>query len=144
MEKLTQSLEDYLETIYVECQKSENKHAKVTDIAKVLEVKKASVTGALNNLKEKGLINYEPYSPITLTAVGEKEAKKILLRHEVMTNFFKNILKLTEEESVKNACAMEHIMTEEMFKRIHSFSHFLQDYAKDNEEFKQKLDVLFK
>lgn len=141
MIKLTQSQEDYLEVIYTESQKKGS--AKVTDIANILNVKKASVTGALNNLCEKGLINYAPYSSITLTAKGEKAAKKILLRHEVMTNFFKKILDLSEEEAAENACRMEHIMSEEMFRRIHSFSHFIQDYSESNKEFKQQLKNLF-
>ena len=142
MDKLTPSQEDYLETIYVESRK--NGCAKVTDIAKFLDVKKASVTGALNNLSEKGLINYEPYSPITLTKKGEETAKKILLRHEVMTNFLKNILNLNEEEAVVNACKMEHIMTEKMFERIHIFSYFIQDYIKENAEFCNRLKDLYK
>ncbi len=142
MKKLTQSQEDYLETIYVETQK--NGCAKVTEIAKILDVKKASVTGALSSLKEKGLINYAPYSPITLTKEGIKTAEKILLRHEVMTNFFKNILHLSQEEAAQNACRMEHIMSEEMFKRIHTFSHFIQDYSKENKDFEKRIQLLYK
>ena len=142
MDKLTQSQEDYLEAIYVESQK--NGCAKVTDIAKILEVKKASVTGALSSLCEKGLINYAPYSPITLTKQGKTAAKKILLKHDVMTAFFKKILALDEEEAVLNACRMEHIMTEEMFERIHAFSHFIQDYAQENSEFNKRLKDLYK
>ena len=142
MNKLTQSQEDYLETIYVETQK--NGFAKVTDIAKILDVKKASVTGALSSLKEKGLINYAPYCPITLTKEGIKTAEKILLRHEVMTNFFKNILHLSQEEAAQNACRMEHIMSEEMFKRIHTFSHFIQDYSKENKDFEKRIQLLYK
>lgn len=142
MKKLTQSQEDYLETIYVETQK--NGCAKVTEIAKILDVKKASVTGALSSLKEKGLINYAPYCPITLTKEGIKTAEKILLRHEVMTNFFKNILHLSQEEAAQNACRMEHIMSEEMFKRIHTFSHFIQDYSKENKDFEKRIQLLYK
>lgn len=142
MNKLTQSQEDYLETIYVETQK--NGCAKVTEIAKILDVKKASVTGALSSLKEKGLINYAPYCPITLTKEGIKTAEKILLRHEVMTNFFKNILHLSQEEAAQNACRMEHIMSEEMFKRIHTFSHFIQDYSKENKDFEKRIQLLYK
>ena len=142
MKKLTQSQEDYLETIYIETQK--NGCAKVTEIAKILDVKKASVTGALSSLKEKGLINYAPYSPITLTKEGIKTAEKILLRHEVMTNFFKNILHLSQEEAAQNACRMEHIMSEEMFKRIHTFSHFIQDYSKENKDFEKRIKHLYK
>lgn len=141
MNKLTPSQEDYLETIYVEAAK--NGCAKVTDIAKILDVKKASVTGALSSLCEKGLINYAPYAPVTLTQEGETEAKKILLRHEVMTSFFKNILHLNEEEAVLNACRMEHIMTDEMFLRIKSFSDFIQNYCKQHSDFEAQIKKLF-
>ena len=142
MSKLTPSQEDYLETIYLEAEK--NGCAKVTDIAKLLDVKKASVTGALSNLCEKGLINYAPYAPITLTAEGEKEAKKILQLHEVMSVFLKNILHLSEDESTLNACRMEHIMTEEMFSRIKSFSAFIQDYCSKNQDFSRQIENLYK
>lgn len=108
-----------------------------------MNVRKASVTGALNTLSEKGYINYTPYSVITLTKKGEETAQKILLRHKVMTNFLKNILNLSEEEATENACRMEHIMTEEMFSRIHSFLHFIQDYAKSDKKFQEKLQKLF-
>ena len=63
MEKLSVSLEDYIEEIYIQILKNGN--AKVTEIANKLNVKKASVTGALNVLSEKKLINYAHYSPIT-------------------------------------------------------------------------------
>lgn len=140
---LTPSQEDYLETIYIEISKSENGCAKVTDIAGVLNVKKASVTGALASLCEKGLINYAPYSPVTLTKEGEERAKKIHLKHEVMTSFFKNILDLSEEEAVLNACRMEHIMTDELFTRIKAFSSFIQEYSEQNKDFKEKIKTLY-
>lgn len=142
MEKLTSSQEDYLETIYLEVKKCGQ--AKVTDIAKLLDVKKASVTGALSILCEKGFINYAPYSPITLTQMGENAAKQILVKHQVMTNFFKNILNLSDAEATENACRMEHIMTEELFNRIHIFSHFIQEYSQKNNEFLKEMKKLYK
>ena len=86
MEKLSFSLEDYIEEIYNQVLK--NGQAKVTAIADALGVRKASVTGALNVLSEKKLINYAPYSPITLTAQGEKIAKEVLKKHENLAEFF--------------------------------------------------------
>lgn len=142
MINLSQSQEDYLEAIYTEAQKKGC--AKVTDIANILNVKKASVTGALNMLCEKGFVNYAPYSTITLTELGETAAKKILLRHEVMTNFLINILNMSNEDSAENACRLEHVMSEEMFEKIHTFSHFIQEYSDNNDDFKNKLKHLFK
>ena len=71
MEKiqLSQSQEDYLEEIYLEV--LQHGYANVTAISNALNVKKASVTGALNQLSEKKLIYYSPYSKITITADGE-------------------------------------------------------------------------
>lgn len=141
MEKLSSSLEDYLEAIYNEVDKKG--FAKVTDISKLLNVKKASVTGALNSLAAKKLINYEPYSSITLTQEGEKAAKEIFEKHRIMTDFFVNILHLSKEEAALNACKMEHIISEEMFKRLTNFSVFIQDYSSKNADFATTVKGLY-
>ena len=141
MEKLSSSLEDYLETIYNEVQK--NGFAKVTDISRILNVKKASVTGALNSLTAKKLINYAPYSSITLTERGELMAKEIFKRHEIMADFFAKLLLLPLEEAALNACKMEHIMSEEMFTRMTKFSEFIQKYSAENKDFQDSIKNLY-
>jgi DtxR family transcriptional regulator, Mn-dependent transcriptional regulator len=57
---LSESMQDYLEAILTIQEKYQV--ARVKDIAEKLDILKGSVTGALKNLAEKGLINYEPYS----------------------------------------------------------------------------------
>ena len=139
--KLSESLEDYLEAIYNEILKKNE--AKVTDISNILNVKKASVTGALISLKNKGLINYEPYSAITLTELGEKLAADIIEKHKVMSEFLENILNLSKDEAIENACKMEHIMSETMFDRMTKFSVFIQELCKTHPELKQKISKLY-
>jgi DtxR family Mn-dependent transcriptional regulator len=70
---LSENLEDYLETI-LSLEKT-NKVARVKDIAEKMGVLRGSVTGALKSLVEKGFINYEPYSYITLTKKGAAIAR---------------------------------------------------------------------
>ena len=123
-EQLSHSQEDYLEEIYKQVLK--NGCAKVTDISNALNVKKASVTGALNALAAKKLINYEPYSKITITEEGEKAARKILNKHESLKDFFENVLGLTPAEASENACRMEHIVSENFFKKFVKFSDFIR------------------
>jgi len=139
---LSESLGDYLETIYNEI--SLKGEAKVTDISNILKVKKASVTGALISLKNKGMINYEPYCAITLTPLGEKTASEIIRKHRVMSEFFENILNLSKDEAIENACKMEHIMSETMFERMMRFSLFIQKQCEISPEFKQKIADLYK
>ncbi len=140
--QLTQSQEDYLETIYNEVLKSGC--AKVTDIALLLDVKKGSVSEAINILSKKGLINYEPYSAITMTDLGVTVAKKILQRHEFMSEFFVNILELSKEEATIDACKMEHIMSEKLFEKFTLFCNFINEYSNVNADFKKELKKIIK
>lgn len=136
MKSLSRSQEDYLEEIYKEVLKSG--YAKVTEISIALNVKKASVTGALNTLADKKLVNYEPYSKITLTKQGEILAKQILDKHEGLCQFFENILGLSKEEASENACQMEHIVSENCFTNFIKFSNFIKDYSLKNPDFIKK------
>jgi DtxR family Mn-dependent transcriptional regulator len=69
MKGLSENLEDYLETILV--LQNENTVARVKDIAEKLGVLSGTVTSALRTLSDKKLINYKPYSFITLTNEGK-------------------------------------------------------------------------
>lgn len=124
MEKLSVSLEDYMEEIYNQVLKSGQ--AKVTAISEVLNVKKASVTGALNILSDKKLIIYTPYSPITLTPEGEKIAKNILKKHEDISKFFIEVLNIPEKEAKETACKMEHIVSEKLFNNMNKLREFVK------------------
>lgn len=124
MEKLSVSLEDYIEEIYNQVLK--DGHAKVTAISEALNVKKASVTGALNILSDKKLINYAPYSPITLTLEGEKIAKNILKKHEDISKFFVEVLNIPEKEAKETACKMEHIVSEKLFDNMNKLREFVK------------------
>ena len=132
-EKLSRSQEDYLEEICNQVIK--RGYAKVTDIAEALNVKKASVTGALNILAARKLINYEPYSKITLTNEGEIFAKNIIEKHENLRDFLENILGLSSVEASENACRMEHVVSDEFFANFVKFSNFIRDYIKKNPDF---------
>lgn len=116
MEKLTASLEDYLEVIF---NYTENdKQIRAIDISKELNVSRASVTEALKKLANKEVINYGRYDAIVLTDSGEKIAKTIVSKHRVLQTFFEKVLGLTKEEASENACKIEHIITDNAFNKI--------------------------
>ena len=62
---LSSGLEDYIETIYVA--QLENEQIKGAQLARKLNVSRASVSEALSKLVSKGLIKYQSYGEITLT-----------------------------------------------------------------------------
>lgn len=116
MEKLTASLEDYLEVIC--SQMNLNQKIRAIDISKKLDVSRASVTEALQKLAAKGLINYGRYDAISLTESGKTLAQNILSKHIVLQSFFENVLGLSSEEASINACKIEHVITENAFNKI--------------------------
>jgi len=113
------STEMYLETIYI--LERNHGHAHVADIAEKLGITKPSVSKAMNQLKEKGLINKEVYGHITLTENGRNVSEKIYYKHCTISRFLEMSLGLASNEASKNACRMEHIITEKMLEAIEDY-----------------------
>ncbi len=121
---LSASMEDYLETIYEII--ADKKAARPRDIAKRLNISYPSVTGALKLLAERQLINYTPYDQITLTQAGEAAAKDVLRRHEVLRDFFIEVLAVPYEEADAAACEMEHSISKKLIERFVNFIEFVE------------------
>jgi DtxR family Mn-dependent transcriptional regulator len=128
---LSPNLEDYLETISL--LQSQNRVARAKQIAAALDVSRGSVTGALKSLAERKLINYSPYSYITLTPKGERLANEIIRRHRALRGFFGEILRLDEASADRNACRVEHAMDLEAINRLIKFVAFLKTCPRGGE-----------
>lgn len=133
---LSPSLEDYLETILI--LETRNRVARVRDIASHLEVQMPSVTGAVKNLREKGLVNYEKNSFICLTDEGKKTAEEILSKHSVMVDFLEKILLLPHEKAVEQACNIEHVIDSETAGRFKNCTNYLMDKIENRDGFSKK------
>ena len=114
---MTQSLEDYLEMVSF---LSDEGEVRVTDIATRLGVSKPSVLTALRTLEEQGLLEHERYRGVTLTRTGARQAANIRERHSTLTLFLKNIIGVSAETAEKDACKMEHLLSNETLKKIKS------------------------
>ena len=123
-EKITPSMEDYLEAILHISQ--EHRVARAKQIASRLNVAMSSVTGALRHLSEHGLVNYDPYEFITLTEAGERVAREVARRHRVLKSFLMNVLSVPDDIAEQNACRMEHAITQEVLERFLDFAEFVQ------------------
>lgn len=121
---MTQSLEDYLEAIYVIVKDGRN--ACVRDVARHLNVKMPSVVKAIHELKKMELVTQEPYGPILLTLKGKKLAGSVLNRHNLLRTFLEK-LGVSKKNADKDACMMEHILSAETLDKI-------RDYIYSSEE----------
>ena len=108
VQKLSASLEDYLEIIFN--YNDAEKNVRAIDISKELKISRASATEALKKLANKGFINYERYETISLTESGKNIAQKVVSKHRTLQKFFENILELPEQEA--------SLITENAFDKI--------------------------
>ena len=132
---LSESLENYLEVI-LELERTQ-KVARAKEIAERLQIQPGSVTGALKNLSEKGYINYEPYSYITLTTKGRGWAEEITYRHRALNNFFLNVLQIDAVTAEETACRMEHAIDKKTIDRLVRFIDYIYACPRAGEQWIQ-------
>lgn len=122
--KLTESTEMYLAAIKL--LEEENGFAKVVEIADSLGVTKPSVSKAMSQLLMEGYIDKEPYGHVTLTESGHSVAEELVTKRRLIISYLQHSLGLTRSEASKNACRMEHVISDEMYERIHHYMHNLK------------------
>lgn len=84
-----ESAEDYLETIAM--LREEKGYVRSVDIAARLNVTKPSVSFAMKRLRENGYITMDEENLISLTAQGEEIAKRVYVRHWVLSRFLESL-----------------------------------------------------
>ncbi len=118
--KIQESAENYLETILILGQKKGN--VRSIDIAHELEFKKPSVSVAMKNLRQNGLIEVDDSGFITLTASGRQIAESIYERHLLFSRWLTE-LGVNEKTAAEDACKMEHVLSTESFEAIKKHLH---------------------
>jgi len=135
--ELSASLEDYLEAIFNIL--NHQQVARSKDIAKLLDVAKPSVTGALKVLAKKGLVNYKPYGYVTLTTSGTAQAMRVSNKHHIINSFFVDILGVEPDTASKAACKAEHALGTDVVSKLSEFTKFLNEISGEDKCLADKL-----
>lgn len=114
-----ESGENYLETILL--LKRRNGTVRSVDIAAELGYSKASISRAMALLRESGHITMDRGGDIELTSLGEDTARSIYDRHCNISKYLEHSLGLDPETAEKDACRIEHIISEETFGCIREY-----------------------
>ena len=147
--ELSHSMVHYLLTIH---KLKENRgFARVTDIAKDLELTKGSVSTMLNNLKKKGFIQEEEECKfVVLTEQGHDEVHRILSSRTLLYYFLKDFVGVDDVTAKNDSCQMEHLMSPQTSEKFFNFMKTLacasEDLSKNGQisstfKFKTTLDL---
>ena len=113
--KSEESMEDYLETIYVLTKRLPV--VRSIDIATELGYSKPSVSVAMKNLRNKGFVTVSQEGYITFTEQGEALASETFERHTVISNWLIS-LGVSPETATEDACKIEHDISRETFQAL--------------------------
>ena len=122
----------------------ERGYARITDMAKELNLSKGSVSIAINNLKKRELVTEDSGGkfPI-LTPLGHREVHRILSGKTLMFYFLKDFAKVEEQIAATDACQMEHLISPESNQRLFEFMRELSCDCEDKKFpiFKTTIDL---
>jgi len=117
------AVEDYLERI-LELINSKG-YARVVDIATSLRISQASVTNMVQRLDADGLLKYEKYRGLVLTAAGETLARNIARRHQLLADFLR-LLGLDQKVIDHDVEGMEHHISPSTLRAIEALTDQLR------------------
>ncbi|RXA18221.1 metal-dependent transcriptional regulator [Methanosarcina sp. MSH10X1] len=112
--------EEYLETILYLIRKNQGP-AKTKQISEELNVSPPSVTEMIKKLYSSGLVEYTPYQGVELTEKGTEQAIRIKRKHQVLETFLVDVLDFDRKEAHKEACELEHAVSDAVLERLYEF-----------------------
>lgn len=115
---LTMANEDYLECLVrIEQEEGAEDGVRSVDVAKRLNVSKASVNKAVAALKAQGLVDQSHYGKVILTDQGREVGAAVWYRHRLIRTFLVRELGVDFERADSEACMMEHALSEDTMSR---------------------------
>lgn len=129
-EHISHSMAHYL--LAVHKLKETKGYARVTDVARELNISKGSVSTTLTGLKNRGFIAEEEGSKfLALTDYGHNEVHHILSSRALLFHFFHDLLGVENSAAREGSCLMEHLMSDDIRERFFEFMKTISLPGKD-------------
>jgi DtxR family Mn-dependent transcriptional regulator len=115
----TDSMEQYLQTV---CKlSSEQSPVALSALADRLGVSSVSANEMIKKLGARGLVTYEPYKGVTLTAEGQTQALCVIRRHRLWERFLADVLGISWDRVHEEACQLEHATSSLVEEKLAQF-----------------------
>ncbi len=116
--------EDYLEAIYN--LNEEKGYVSAADISDRLGVKPPTVSNMVVNLAKDGYLEHERYRGMRLTASGEKIARSVIKRHQVISEFIA-MLGVDDQTAYVDTEGIEHHVHPSTLRRLERLADYLRE-----------------
>ncbi|CCJ35527.1 DtxR family transcriptional regulator, Mn-dependent transcriptional regulator [Methanoculleus bourgensis MS2] len=117
---LPSTFEDYLEAILTITENG-RQQATSQEIAAALGTGRAAAGETIASLVEEGYLEQAPGDAVRLTGKGRTVASKVARKHRVLQCFLTEALGIEEDAANREACTLEHGISDETIDRLSSY-----------------------
>lgn len=114
-------------------------YARVTDIAKALNITRGSCSISLKPLKKRGLVVEDDNRFLKLSDEGLRLAELVELNDKLLELLFGEVLGVDPDQAEIDACKIEHLLSLEVSTRLSAFVKVWQSAAPEVTAFKALL-----
>jgi DtxR family Mn-dependent transcriptional regulator len=114
-------IEDCLETIFT-ITSARQRPATIPEIRESLGIDDRDLAILLEEMQSKGYVERGSGDEIEITGQGRVLGERIARKHRVLECFFTEMLGMNEEKASKEACKLEHEISDETINRL---SHYI-------------------
>jgi len=122
---LTHSAAHYLMTIHELLQ--EPGYARVTDVAKRMNITRGSCSVSLKSLKKRGFVVEDENKFLQLSDEGLRLAELVEHNDQLLETFFRDVLGVDHDQAEIDACKIEHLLSIETSIALHRFLELFTD-----------------
>ena len=114
------TVENYLKAIFIgEAQLPDGQRLlPMGQLAAALSIAPGTATTMVKALAESGLVEYEPYNGVRLSAAGARLAALVLRRHRLIELFLVQVMGMRWDEVHDEAEQLEHVVSDRLIERI--------------------------
>ncbi len=134
----THSVAHHLMTIYDLL--NEYGYARVTDVAKRLNITRGSASLTIKSLKDKGLVGEDENRFLNLSEQSRGIVEMIKQRRIAAFTFFTEVLGISERQAEIDACKIEHLLSYETYEELTHFIDFTLSEKKTASVFLDQLE----
>jgi DtxR family transcriptional regulator, Mn-dependent transcriptional regulator len=118
--ELSRTVENYLKAIYLASGSPtpSQRPLPTGHLASTLRVSRGTATTMVKTLAEAGFVECEPYTGVSLTAVGTRLAALVLRRHRLIELFLVQVMGLGWDEVHEDAEQLEHVVSSRVVDRM--------------------------
>jgi len=117
LDEITPVAQDYLKAIWSATEWGDAPLS-TNSLAARMGTTAPTVTEPVKRLAAQGLVEYQPYKPVTLTGKGREHAIAMVRRHRLLESFLAATLGYSWDEVHAEAERLEHAASDELIERI--------------------------